>query len=201
MDSINYTTPIEEALLKTLKTIDMSKNVVNYESFKKDNRYVFDINIDKSYCWYDCHPFKSKPISIPTFYSKNTWYCKGVFCSFSCAKSYCIERNIRLDYLNLLYRTVSKNTQTDRTPNLIHRSPPRTSLKIFGGILDINTFREKLDTISISYTEYPTIHSVQQLCVDIKLKHSDNVSTCIIPNIPIPKKKKKQTKIESILFQ
>lgn len=106
-------------------------------------------NIDKewpvktsTYCWWCCHPFDNTPCALPENYVKNKFYVYGCFCSFNCATSYNFSINDnemweRYSLLNLLYSKIY-NTKFIK----INMSPPRETLRIFGGYMSIEEFRE-----------------------------------------------------------
>lgn len=93
------------------------------------------------YCMWCCHPFDTIPCALPIKYINDVFYLKGCFCSFNCAAAYNFDKkneNIweRYSLLNLLYKKIY-NTSFIK----IKLAPPRETLKIFGGFLTINEFR------------------------------------------------------------
>jgi hypothetical protein len=92
-------------------------------------------------CWWCCHGFQNTPCSLPFSYKKNKFYVKGIFCSFNCSASYNFNMNDnniheRYSLLNLMYKKLYY-----RKFIKINLAPPRESLKMFGGYLDIDEFR------------------------------------------------------------
>ena len=105
----------------------------------KDKVWPQKTNIN---CWWCCHNFDNVPCSLPCSYKKEKFYVKGVFCNFNCAASYNFSLNDdnvyeRYSLLNLMYKKLYY-----RKFIKINLSPPRESLKIFGGYLSIEEFRE-----------------------------------------------------------
>ncbi len=101
--------------------------------------WIYSTNV---HCWWCCHQFNTIPIGLPNSYSYscNKFCVKGIFCSFSCMLAYKQDNKIcNVDYLiKALYCKLTKV--------LLHESelkpaPPRCSLKIFGGELNIDEFR------------------------------------------------------------
>ena len=93
-------------------------------------------------CWWCCHKFENTPCSLPYKYKKDKFYVRGVFCSFNCAASYNFSLNDddlfeRYSLLNLMYKKLYYRKFVK-----INLAPPRESLKIFGGYLSIEEFRE-----------------------------------------------------------
>lgn len=96
-------------------------------------------------CFWCCHPFPWKPSVLPISYDayENMYTCEGHFCSPECAMASLYadpsvsdnSRWIRHALLTDLYRSLY--TKRDLIP-----APPRTTLRLFGGPLDIEQFRE-----------------------------------------------------------
>lgn len=96
-------------------------------------------------CFWCCHPFPWKACVLPISYDayENMYTCEGHFCSPECAMASLYadpsvsdnSRWIRHSLLADLYRSLY--TTRDLVP-----APPRTTLRLFGGPLDIEQFRE-----------------------------------------------------------
>ena len=121
----------------------IKKNLRNilYEfiDFNKNKEWPEKTNIN---CWWCCHTFDNVPCSLPYSYKKDKFCVKGVFCNFNCAASYNFSLNDenvyeRYSLLNLMYKKLYY-----RKFIKINLAPPRESLKMFGGYLSIDEFRE-----------------------------------------------------------
>lgn len=96
-------------------------------------------------CFWCCHPFPWKACVLPISYDayENMYTCEGHFCSPECAMASLYadptvsdnSRWIRHSLLADLYRSLY--AKRDLIP-----APPRTTLRLFGGPLDIEQFRE-----------------------------------------------------------
>jgi hypothetical protein len=96
-------------------------------------------------CFWCCHPFSWKASVLPISYDayENMYACEGNFCSPECGLAYLyadpslsdVTRWTRHTLLADMYRTLYKNK--DVTP-----SPARSTLRQFGGPLDIEQFRQ-----------------------------------------------------------
>eukprot|EP00899_Mesostigma_viride_P001753 jgi/Mesvir1/11579/Mv04341-RA.1 len=98
-------------------------------------------------CWWCCHNFDTVPCPLPVSYNaKRKFVVKGCFCSFNCAKAYnSREGGSNKDVINhLLFSMTQKLWYAMRKgvpfPGVV-AAPPRTCLKMFGGYMDIDTFR------------------------------------------------------------
>ena len=92
-------------------------------------------------CFWCSHGFSWKPAIIPEREEKGVYRVYGNFCSPSCAMSYLLneslDTHVRWERNALLHRVYGKLYESKR----IFPSPPRESLKIFGGPMDIETYR------------------------------------------------------------
>ena len=121
----------------------LKKNLRNilYEFMDSNKEKVWPDKTNIS-CWWCCHKFDNVPCSLPYSYKKEKFYVRGVFCTFNCAASYNFSLNDdnvyeRYSLLNLMYKKLYY-----RKFIKINLSPPRESLKLFGGYLSIEEFRE-----------------------------------------------------------
>ena len=92
------------------------------------------------YCYWCCQPFSSPPCGLPKKYINNKFYLYGCFCSPECAAAYNFNQYSSdevweyYSLLNLLYK--------DLYDTKIKLAPPRNSLDIFGGHMNIQEFRK-----------------------------------------------------------
>lgn len=151
------------------KDIQESTNVIYMDTISEISNKVYDFNfkdrIKDIVCWYDCHTFENEPVYLPFLKRKESLYCKGIFCSFNCAKSYAKEQKIDTSLLTQYYKFLTGGK------GVIYCSPKRETLEIFGGVLSIEMYRESFNhpdyniLFKINYSEYPIIHSVPQVTV------------------------------------
>jgi hypothetical protein len=121
----------------------IKKNLKNilYEFINANNekKWPESTNI---HCWWCCHSFNDIPCALPEYYKKEKFYVNGCFCSFNCSASYNFSRNDdamweRYSLLNLMYKKLYNKNFVK-----INLAPPRETLKMFGGFLSIEEFRE-----------------------------------------------------------
>ena len=143
---INYTPIIQ----KLDNNNNNNKNKSNKNIFNKNNiTDCKNTNLNKSLsssttinCFWCCHPFnKSTLCTIPYNKMNNVYHVYGSFCSPECAAAYNFDNSEdtseiwnRYSLLNLLYKSIYSGTK-------IKLAPPRYVLRIFGGSLNINEFR------------------------------------------------------------
>jgi hypothetical protein len=99
-------------------------------------------------CWWCCHNFNNIPLGIPEYINKNEFNLSGCFCSFNCMMAYNIDLNDYKiwDRQSNIYQMKSKIDPENKIS--IHPAPPRQTLNMFGGPLDINKFRESFFIVS-----------------------------------------------------
>tara|TARA_B110001454_G_C12707922_1_gene429425 strand:+ start:581 stop:1537 length:957 start_codon:yes stop_codon:yes gene_type:complete len=139
-----------EKFLEKYNHCFLKKNIYNtFTSFvySKDNIWPIQTDI---HCLWCVHVFKNIPCGIPTKFLDKKFYLKGCFCSFNCAASYIFDKNEydkweQYSLLNLLYSKIYNKIIK------IKLAPEREVLKIFGGILNIEEFRQNFNEVNIHY--------------------------------------------------
>lgn len=96
-------------------------------------------------CFWCCHSFGWNPCVLPLSYDayENMYACEGHFCSPECAMAYLysdpslsdVTRWTRHALLADLYRTMYVGKE-------LTQAPPRSCLRLFGGPLDIEQYRQ-----------------------------------------------------------
>ena len=142
------------------------ENTDELPGYEKSECVVIENN-PKSVCWNCCHEINDIVLSQPIKYEKGVFKTLGCFCSYPCIARYIIDSNessdiifSRLSSLNL-YVNILKNTKMDR----VKPAPPRLSLKMFGGTMDIDEYRNTNE-------EYLTVMNIDPIvcCIDISTK-------------------------------
>jgi hypothetical protein len=109
-------------------------------------------------CWWCCHGFETIPIGMPEKYDElvKKFQVKGVFCSFSCMIAYKNERKTGALKEHLIKYLYNKITGTLLLDAHLEPAPPRCALKMFGGELTIDEFRNSFKENRIyKMIEYP----------------------------------------------
>ena len=151
--------------------IDISKGIRN-----KHSNYINEINskrklikskvefLDKENdkwqessdisCWWCCHKFDTTPLGLPNYFTKDKFYVYGCFCSLNCAYAYNLELNDYKiwDRQTLLYYL--KSIIFTDNDFILKPAPPRQVLKLFGGHMDIENYRENFFIVSKEYMFY-----------------------------------------------
>ena len=96
-------------------------------------------------CFWCCHAFHWKACVLPISYDayENMYTCEGYYCSPECAMA-CLYADPNINDVNRWTRhaLLSDMYRCLYTKRELTQAPPRTTLRLFGGPLDIEQFRE-----------------------------------------------------------
>lgn len=104
------------------------------------------------HCYWCCHKFDNIPLGLPLKYNINCkkFVTRGIFCSFPCIIAY--NNNTQsncIPEIQLLYKLICNNNEE------LKSAPERECLKIFGGNLNIEEFRQINKLKSFQLINYP----------------------------------------------
>jgi len=160
---------------KTNKVIKKNLRNILYEFINSNNEKTWPSSTN-IYCWWCCHPFNNTPCALPEYFKKDKFYVSGVYCSFNCAASYNFSKNDdniweRYSLLNLMYKKLYHQKFIK-----INLAPPRETLKIFGGYMNIEEFRDN------SYKNEKIFTVINPPLISIIPKIEENVPTQLKAN-------------------
>jgi hypothetical protein len=140
-------------------------NVLNeFAEKNKNNEWPLNTSIS---CYWCVHRFDNAPFGIPINYKKETFEVFGCFCSLECAAAYNFSENKSQDEMWERYQLINLMSRRMKLGNLVKCSPPRLSLKIFGGNMDIEAFRNLGKTNKILNVNFPPMSSITQQLEEI----------------------------------
>ena len=95
------------------------------------------------WCWYCCHPFESPPLPMPLKYDNklDLFHVMGTFCSWPCIKAFNGDSSSYMKSVVATYITLF-HWRCTGAPRGIRSAPPRQALRVFGGALSIQQFRD-----------------------------------------------------------
>lgn len=174
---------------------DLDTVTKNYENINIDNIKYYKTDV---YCWWCCHSFDNYPISVPIkLYPNNYLFkCKGIFCGFSCALAYCINKGHDVYLLKLLHKKILNLKFSDIKP--IKKAPVKEILQRFGGPVTIEEFRSSSTLLNdYNIITYPITFMNEQLHLETidttnKNKFNDNVNNDILLSQKTIKQAKKR---------
>ena len=102
------------------------------------------------WCWWCCHTFDGTPLKMPYKHDekRNTFHTTGNFCSWSCMKSYAVEKYGLSRGGLICGNIVMMRKKMYNQIGPVKAAPWRFSLDVFGGDLTIEEFR-KNQTIDV----------------------------------------------------
>ena len=144
----------------------------NDEKIKEQVTYVLkDLMINDEWCkqtnywcYWDCHHFENTPFGIPIKHRNNKFQVIGCFCSLECAVAYNFNSNENLSDVWERYNLISMLSRKINYKNIVNAAISRKCLKVFGGNLTIEEFREKnSNNAIINVLNYPMVSLVEQV--------------------------------------
>lgn len=149
-DSVTDIIPAGESTTYSdiLSSVELSKisNTFNTDLLKSIlEKVVADRYNTQTCCFWCCHKFSWSAVVIPISYDayKNMYTCEGHFCSPECALAHVYSDNRLSESTkwnrHSLIRTLYSDLYKD---HMLSPAPPRTLLRMFGGPLDIEQYRE-----------------------------------------------------------
>ena len=136
----------------------------DFEERNKNNEWPLQTSIA---CYWCCHRFNNAPIGIPINYNEGTFEVYGCFCSTHCAAAYNFNENTNQDEMWERYQLLNLLSRKMHGVPMVKSAPPRLSLKIFGGHLDIESFREHSKGNKFINVNFPPLTSVTQQLEEI----------------------------------
>jgi hypothetical protein len=144
-----------------LKIVSVLKD---FEEKNKNKEWPLNTSIS---CYWCCHRFENAPIGIPVNISKDTFEVYGCFCSLECAVAYNFDNNTNQDEMWERYNLLNLMSRRMKLENVVRSAPPRLSLKMFGGHLDIDAFRTFNKTKKLVNINFPPMTSITQQLEEI----------------------------------
>mgnify|MGYP001250408527 CR=1 FL=1 len=136
-----------------------------------DNDWV--LNTNKT-CYWCCHSFNNNSFGIPIKYKNDKFYVYGCFCSLECAAAYNFSEEKNVQDVWECYNLINLLSQVINYKNIVKLAPNKICLKMFGGDMTIDEFRNFTDSNKITnILEYPMI-SVSQQIEEINYDNSYN---------------------------
>lgn len=104
------------------------------------------------WCWWCCHPIQEDILHLPKRYieSQKKYEVYGNFCSFECMKSYNNNEHGSFKQNQMMLISMMIQDMYGSGVHIIH-APPKECLKVFGGNMTIDEFRNKQAHLHIKY--------------------------------------------------
>jgi len=144
-----------------------------------ENKWPTSVDIA---CYRCCHTFSNTPWGIPIKYQNGKFYLTGMFCTPNCVLGYILNESRndesqweKIALLHMLYYHVFGSYVN------IMPSPDKICLQMFGGSVDIQTYRNITNDNHKSYTvEFPPCNTIIPMLEEIYKKN--NLFSSFLPN-------------------
>jgi hypothetical protein len=158
----NFTENTKEQSLKRIRVVTTLKNSIS------ETEWPLQTNVC---CWWCCHTFDTSPCTLPLKYDslRKRYTFTGLFCSWNCTKAYNFYKNDhkkfeRSQLISLLVKQLYGITNCLN----IKTAPYRECLKMFGGYMNIDEFRNgfaSVDAYHLNLVNYHFIYpEVTEVC-------------------------------------
>lgn len=138
-------------------------------------------------CWWCCHGFENVPLGLPINYNATNkkFRVRGVFCGFACMVAYHNDKS--MGFRHLITFLYNRLTGVNITDIAITPSPPRSVLKIFGGELSIEEFRDSVNQHKIyKMINYP-MFIAKDYVEEVDLAHVKTVNMKVFKDANVNK--------------
>ncbi len=116
------------------------------------------------YCFWCCHSFSNIPYGIPFKYVNKKFYVYGCFCSLECCVAYNFSSQNNMYDMWENFSLINLLSHKLEYKDFIKSAPPRETLKVFGGYMNIQEFRDYTNNKKIfNILNYPMISSQHQI--------------------------------------
>ena len=144
-----------------LKVVNILKD---FEEKNKNKEWPSNTSIS---CYWCCHKFYSAPYGIPITFQNNVFYVFGCFCSLECAAAHNFSNNDNIDEMWERYNLINLLSRRLQLTKQVKPAPDRLALKIFGGYMEIDQFREYTGTRKVININFPPMSSISQQIEEI----------------------------------
>lgn len=118
-------------------------------------------------CYWCCHQFTSVPFGIPVKFHNDKFHVFGCCCSLECAAAYNFNSKESSDEIWERYNLLNLLSRRLGYKPIVRPAPPRLSLKMFGGHMDIESFREYFGSTKILSVNFPPMMTLTQQVEEI----------------------------------
>lgn len=147
---------------------ESNSKVVNVlsEFAEKNKNNEWPINTS-THCYWCVHRFQNAPFGIPISYKDGKFDVFGCFCSLECAAAHNFNENKSQDEMWERYQLINMMSRQMNLEKIVKSAPPRLSLKVFGGNMDIETFRGVGKSNKLMNVNFPPMASIIQQLEEI----------------------------------
>ena len=159
LSNINEQIPRDTSPVRGNNNLMVVSLLKDFQEKNKTNEWPSNTSVC---CYWCCHKFTNAPFGIPINYQHNKFNVYGCFCSLECASAYNFKSCDNIDEMWERYNLINLLSRKLGMSNIVKPAPDKLSLKMFGGFLDIDTFRSYMETNKIININFPPMTSVTQ---------------------------------------
>jgi hypothetical protein len=180
----------ENLVSKQTSDVRVLELLKDFEEKNKINEWPSNTSIA---CYLCCHRFTNAPFGIPINYKNDRFEVFGCFCSLECAAAYNFKKTDSIDEMWERYNLINLMSRKMDIGTYIKPAPEVLSLKMFGGHLDIDKFREYFKSNRVISINFPPMTSITQQLEEVNEYELNNEYKYIpIDNDRINRYKEKQ---------
>lgn len=131
----------------------------DFEQKSKNNEWPTTTQIS---CYWCCHKFNNAPFGIPVKYVDNKYHVFGCFCSLECAAAFNFGSKESVDEIWEQYNLINQLSRDIGHKKIVKPAPSKLALKMFGGHMPIEAFREFCFTSRIININFPPMMTLTQ---------------------------------------
>lgn len=131
----------------------------DFEQKSKNNEWPTTTQIS---CYWCCHKFNNAPFGIPVKYVDNKYHVFGCFCSLECAAAFNFGSKESVDEIWEQYNLINQLSRDIGHKKIVKPAPSKLALKMFGGHMSIEAFREFCFTSKIININFPPMITLTQ---------------------------------------
>lgn len=155
-------TPTNDHSNMCLKVVNLLKD---FEEKNKNDEWPTNTSI---VCYWCCHRFETPPFGIPVKYTGNKFHVFGCFCSLECAAAHNLASKDSIDDMWERYNLINLLARKIKYPQpYVKPAPNKLSLRMFGGFLGIDEFRNYTNTHKLVNINFPPMLSLTQQIEEI----------------------------------
>jgi len=153
---------------KNLKVVQLLKD---FEEKNKNDEWPSTTSIS---CYWCCHSFSTPPFGVPVKYVHEKFHVYGCFCSLECAAAYNLDTCGIVDEVWERHQLIQVLSRRIGGPNIVKPAPSRLVLKMFGGYMDVEEFRDFCHTGKIININFPPMMTLTQQIEEINESELNN---------------------------
>ena len=196
----NENIKIPENLIIKLQSTKIDENKI--KPYNEDHITDMKENEKSSeVCWNCCHSFDNLVHGIPLKYVKNIFYIYGDFCSLECASRHAFDHLKDFDFSEIyslinLYNNILYNSNEK-----IEIAPNRLLLKLFGGPLTIDEYRDNFKKKNVYDIKIPPILPINHIIDTYETNSNVSLSNLkLYRKKPLPSEKKSITSSMNLII-